>query len=490
MNKPVIIAPASKKQEMYINHTADVVIFGGGAGSGKSYLGAMDFLKYTDDPKFRALVTRRINPQIHGPGGIFETFLNLHREVYGEKLRVKKRDGVLEYPSGASITFRHCQYEEDKHSFQGWQLSAYLGDEIQQMTESQVIYIMSRLRTDAKNKPVFRGTCNPAGKGHWLTKWISWYLLEDGLPDPEKCGVTRYFTMRDNEMVWADSAEELKEKIPGCSPLSFTFISANVYDNPVLMARNPEYVAWLEGQDRETKEALLYGNWYVTKQEENYFKRRWTPVVLDPPFTGHRARGFDLAGSIKDEVNKDPDYTATVLLSKNREGKYCIEHAHRMRERFHTVEDYILQLSDIDPPDITYVLPVDAGMAGKAYASTLQKKLAEKGRFCKLYPSGQKSKLIRFRPFASVCESGAVSVLSADWNDWFFDELECFRGDGKQHDDALDSVVAAFWHLNQGIQLPTMTLPNIQVSGQPLQSFHTSYGKNQGNFTLPTFNIK
>lgn len=29
-NLPVVIAPASKKQEMYITHTADVVIFGGG----------------------------------------------------------------------------------------------------------------------------------------------------------------------------------------------------------------------------------------------------------------------------------------------------------------------------------------------------------------------------------------------------------------------------------------------------------------------------
>lgn len=27
-----IIGPCSKKQEMYINHTADVVVFGGGAG--------------------------------------------------------------------------------------------------------------------------------------------------------------------------------------------------------------------------------------------------------------------------------------------------------------------------------------------------------------------------------------------------------------------------------------------------------------------------
>ena len=114
-----VIGPASEKQEMYINATQDVVVFGGGAGSGKSFLGAMDVLKHTDDPKFRCLVSRRLTPQINGPGGIFETFLNLHREVYGDKLRIKKRDGVIEYPNGGSISFRHCQYEEDKHSFQG-----------------------------------------------------------------------------------------------------------------------------------------------------------------------------------------------------------------------------------------------------------------------------------------------------------------------------------------------------------------------------------
>ena len=96
--------------------------------------------------------------------------------------------------------------------------------------------------------------------------------------------------MKDNEIIWADSQEELLEKHPGSSPLSFTFINANVYDNPVLMKRQPEYVAWLEGQDRETKEALLYGNWYVTKQFEGYFKRKWTPIVTEPPFFGRRMR--------------------------------------------------------------------------------------------------------------------------------------------------------------------------------------------------------
>ena len=55
----------------------------------------MDFLKHTDDPKFRGLVVRRINPQITGPGGIFETFLGLHREIYEDRLKVRKRDGVV-----------------------------------------------------------------------------------------------------------------------------------------------------------------------------------------------------------------------------------------------------------------------------------------------------------------------------------------------------------------------------------------------------------
>ena len=476
MTEQVVIGPRSEKQAMYIQNEADVVVFGGGAGSGKSFLGAMDTLKYTDDPKFRALVVRRLTPQIHGPGGIFETFVDLHRKIYDKKLRVKKRDGILEYPNGGTISFRHCQYEDDKHSFQGWQLSMALIDEAQQLTQSQVIYIMSRLRSEAAMKPKMRMTCNPAGKGHWLTNWLEWYLLPTGLPDPDRCGVMRYFTMRDNEMVWGDTAQEVKDKVQGCSPLSFTFINANVYDNPVLMERQPEYVAWLEGQDRETKEALLYGNWYVTKQQENYFRRAWCRLVQDVPTYGNSARAFDLAGSLKDEVNKDPDYSATALMTKTKEGRYTIEHVDHIRARFHTVEEWIFKFHETDPDDVTYIIPVDAGSAGKAYASSLQKRLAEKGRACRLYPMSNKSKLVRFRPMASVAQAGYIDVLNAPWNDFFFDEMEQFSGDGKTHDDMLDAAVCAFWYLNQSRQLPSFSLPELSQS--------TSFGFQPS--TLPT----
>ena len=320
---------------------------------------------------------------------------------------------------------------------------------------------MSRLRSEADMKPKMRMTCNPAGKGHWLTNWLEWYLLPSGLPDPDKCGIVRWFTMRDNQMVWGNTKEELQKEIPGCTPLSFAFVNANVYDNPVLMERQPEYVAWLEGQDRETKEALLYGNWYVTKQFDSYFKRQNCTIVDTPPLSGKRFRGFDWAGSVEDEINRDPDYTATVLMSKSGD-KYCIEHAHRFRKKFHEVEQYLFDLSRTEPDDIVYVIAVDAGASGLAYARSLQQKLAEQtGRYSILHPSGNKSELIRVRPFASVAQSGAISVVSAPWNDWFFDELEQFKGDGKQHDDALDAAVSAFWGLNKGIVIPDFTLPDL-----------------------------
>lgn len=325
-------------------------------------------------------------------------------------------------------------------------------------------------------RPKMRLTANPGGKGHWLTNWVEWYLLPSGLPDESKCGVTRYFTMRDNEMVWGNSEEEIQQLVPGSIPLSFTFIPANVYSNPILMKRQPEYVAWLEGQDRETKEALLYGNWYVTKQHEGFVKRNSFKVVEEPPFEGKRIRGFDMAGSVPDEINKgNCDYTATVLMSKSGD-KYCIEHVHRFQKRFHDVEEYIVNLSKVEDDDIVYCLVIDPGAAGLAYARSLQQKIAMTGRFVILQKSGGKSKIARFRPLASVIQSGAVSVVNAPWNDWYFQELEEFTDNDKhKHDDALDATVTAFWALNQDRQLPSFTLPtDLTFSSGPTFGFQST----------------
>lgn len=425
----------------------------------------MDLLKHVHDPNFRGVVVRRLTPQLNGPGGIFETAENLYRSVFKNNLKVKRRDGVIQFPSGAKISFRHCQYEEDKHSFQGWQISEALVDEGQQLTETQVLYLMSRLRSEANMKPCMRITCNP-DKNSYLRKWIDWYLDEDGFPDQSKCGKLRWFTMQNSEMIWANSKAEIQKLVPGCTPLSFTFINANVFDNPVMMERQPEYVAWLEGLNRVEKDRLLYGNWDAVEESAGYIKKEWFNLVT----TGEvrpikRVRAWDTAATIPSETQRDPDYTVGVLMSKNKDKEYTVEDVVRFRDRFAGVEQKILETAIKDGRDTIIVIPLDPGAAGKAYAQTLQQKLAEYG-FTVVLDKTTASKLTRLGPFASMAEAGFVNVLKSDWNEAYFLELESFDG-GKNsglHDDQVDATSSAFNKLKTTVEIPNIALPSFDTS--------------------------
>lgn len=447
---------------MFLNSKADIVVFGGGAGSGKSYLGAMDMLKYIHDPLFRGVVVRKLTPQIHGPGGIFETFISLHEKIVGKgKIKIKRKAGVLEYPSGATITFRHCQHEDDKYSFQGWQISSALVDEAQQLSGEILTYIMSRLRTDADMRPNMRMTCNP-DKNCALREYVNWYLIEGtGLPDPDKCGVLRYFTMQDSVLIWGDTPEEVQEKVPGSKPLSFTFISAVVYDNPVLMERQPDYVAWLEGLKRTEKARLLYGDWDAVEEASSYWKSEWCDKVAYPDGRAvKRVRSWDIAVALPSDVYPNPDWTAGVLMSKNKEKYYTVEHVNRFRDRFAGVEQRIIEQAKLDGPNVVITLPLDPGAQAQSYARSFQAKLAEMGYTVKLIKP-KTDKVHRFGAFASISESGFVRVVESDWTDAYVSELESFTGEKKNKDDQVDATSDAFNYLRTSMDLPNFSIPDM-----------------------------
>ena len=112
------LSPASQKQANFLTSDADITVFGGAAGSGKSYLGIMDMLQYVHDPKFRGVMVRRTNVQLKGPGGLFDTASEMYQE-YVPKVQTKQAAMKFKFPSGAEITMNHCEYEKDKHNFQG-----------------------------------------------------------------------------------------------------------------------------------------------------------------------------------------------------------------------------------------------------------------------------------------------------------------------------------------------------------------------------------
>lgn len=467
------IEPKSPKQKEFIHSEANVTVFGGAAGAGKSFLGCMDFLQYTDYPKFRGLITRRTTPQLKGPGGILDNAMDLYQKK-DPKVRWKDKDGYFQFTSGARIYLRHFETLSSKDNFQGSEVNLFLVDEGQQYEEAMVTYLMSRMRNPKcpEVPPHMKITCNP-DYDSFLRKWLEWYLdPETGIPLPERDGVIRWFVVQDGKMRWASSRLEAIEKYgkpdldPNhnrqVKPLSFKFVSANVYDNPVLMHFNPEYVSWLEGLGRVEKERLLHGSWLAREESSGYWKKEWVEeVALAPLGTLQRVRAWDISGTLPSDTNPNPDWTAGVLISKDKHSLYYIEDVVRDRRRHGGVEELILETAARDGTDTTILIPCDPGAAGKAYAAQLVRVLAEAGYTARIKTTN-KSKVTRFAPFAALCEAGGVRMVRGPWNEDYTAELERFDGTRNIKDDQVDASADAFMHLASNIHIPDFMPPDMQ----------------------------
>jgi predicted phage terminase large subunit-like protein len=460
------IGPISHKQELFVRSQADVTIFGGAAGSGKSEIGVIDFLKNTDTPGFIGLITRRTIPQLKGPGGIHSKCKHYFNQVYGPDGYIwREKDGKFIFPSGAEIFLKHYQTEADYINYQGVEANQFLIDEGTQFSLDMVSYIMSRMRNPKcpSVQPHMKITCNPDAD-HFLRAWVDWYLQDDGRPDVSKDGIIRYFGMDKGEYVFGDTREEVMLITGNDDPekvLSYTFISANVYDNPVVMEINPKYVAWLEGLKPVEKERLLYGNWNAREASAGFFSRDWCELVALPPVKyAKRVRSWDLSGTLPSDSNRNPDWTVGTLVSKTSEPFYYVEDVVRERRRHGGVLELILETARHDGFDTTVVVPVDPGAAGKAYAASIQRELAERGYYCRLKPASG-SKVNRFAPFASMAEAGGVRVVRGLWNDVWFLELEVFDGSRNIKDDQVDSVADGYIMLATDMSLPSFTPPDM-----------------------------
>lgn len=467
---PNVIGPKSKKQYDFMHSEADITVFGGAAGAGKSYLGVMDFLKHIQYPTFRGCMVRRTTPQLKGPGGLQEKAEELFKLI-DPKVRWRDKEHHFLFSNGAKIYLRHFENAKDTENFQGWEVNHFLVDEGQQFEEMMVEYLTSRMRNPKcpEVKPHMKITCNP-DYGSFLRHWLEWWLDPDtGIPIPERDSVCRYFLKLDGKMVWGDSKAELIEKYgkPHLSadhqnqvkPLSFKFIAANVYDNPVLCNAQPEYVGWLEGLGRVEKERLLYGSWLARAEGTGYFKSQWCNMVTQRDLASiKRVRAWDISGSVPSETNRNPDWTAGVLMSRNKMGTYTVEDVVRDRRRHGGVFELILETARHDGDDVQIIIPCDPGAAGKAYAAQLIRDLADHGYYARMKQTN-KSKVTRFAPFAAIAEAGSVEIVEADWTKDYLLELERFDGSKNIKDDQVDATSDAFHALSSEQYLPDFSLP-------------------------------
>lgn len=462
--------PASKKQSMALNNESQILVIGGAAGSGKTYLQQTIALKYIDDPHTQIINFRRTTAEITGQGGVWDTA----RDIYGNlhpAHRPEFTDSKLtaKFPSGAKSVYRHMEHAKDAVKNQGLQFTLCNFDEATLFEWSQIEYMFQRLRSKSKYRSRIVMSCNP-DPDHKLRELLDWYLDEDGYPDPDKCGVERYFVRRSGEFVWGDTREELEKMFPGSLPLSFCFISSTIYDNPFMIESNPEYLSFLEGLNDVDKARMLHGNWDARPTGSSYFQREWLHKIDKAPLSSTYVRAWDRASTAPSDTNRYPDYTAmSPLMSKNKDGLYCLEwKSHkdikdeesevegRFRKTSGIRDNLIYRQAEMDGVDTHLVFAVDPGSSGKFEFTQSAKMFAEGGFVVKQDPMpNNKNKLTRFTPFATAVENGLVSIVESSFPnkatlEAFYKELESFDGDrstsGKK-DDMADATASAFNYL-------------------------------------------
>lgn len=445
----LVIEPQEGQQHKFLACTADIAIYGGAAGGGKSYGILLESLRGVNLRGYRGVVFRRECPHITRPGGLWDTSCELFPAV-GGRPRASNLD--WHFPLGGRVQFAHMQLEQDRMAWQGSQVPFIGWDELTHFTELQFWYLLSRNRSLCGVKPYMRATTNPE-PGSWVHKLIQWWISpRTGLPILERDGVLRWF-VRDQEgrLQWADSPDAFT---PEQGAKSITFIRADLKDNKKLTQGDPSYRANLMALPLYERELLLGGNWNVKRSSGTRFRRAWFKVVSEPSAAIARTvRYWDRAGTEVNPRNTDPDWTAGVKLSKLVNGRYCLQHVERVRTTPGKARAIISNTASQER-EAELWLEEDPGQAGKSEAETLSIELAEHGpRFAK--PSG--SKWVRSGPASSAAERGLIEVVEGDWNEAFFDEAEAFcdpadrqPGEAEGHDDQIDGLSGGFNELASG----------------------------------------
>lgn len=83
---------------------------------------------------------------------------------------------------------------------------------------------MTRMRSGADGDSYMKCSMNP-DRDHFVYSWVEPFLTEDGYPDPELCGRTRWFVLQEGVMYSDWDRDVILRQFPLEIPQTYTFIS-------------------------------------------------------------------------------------------------------------------------------------------------------------------------------------------------------------------------------------------------------------------------
>lgn len=226
------------KQILALKSNGKEILFGGARGGGKTDAGMAWLTRWIGHEKYRALVIRRNATDL-------SDWIDRAKHMY-HPLGGKYVGDTFTFPSGARIRTGHLKDEDAYQKYQGHEYQKMLGEEITHISrEKDFEKLLASNRTTVPELTAqFFGTTNPDGPGH---EWVKdrWQI-----PDIPNGVVT---TIKDGRKL--------------------VFIPSNVYDNPVLLEKDPDYLTFLKSlQDDELRRAWLEGSWEGFGVEGAYYR--------------------------------------------------------------------------------------------------------------------------------------------------------------------------------------------------------------------------
>lgn len=331
------VFPHKGPQLIAASSPAKIIVYGGARGAGKSWLlqAKPFYMRGPDsdpsdpagafgDGRFSALVVREVKEAFRDTGGLWEEMLDLYGR-FGARGNVNRL--TLKFPSGAGVRLGGTH---DMEQYRG-NAYTYIGIEEGQQLRGEVMRFLLRCLRPSRGCPIppqMVITCNPDPDSYLFLEMINWWIYPEnhekaGLPIPERAGVVRWFTFRDNDLVWID---EIHDGDPaewrdedGSPGTSITFVPGLLDDNPSLVEVDKSYRANLKSQTKAEQARDLQGNW-LARRTDAYFSEAhvWWADPWDAPVCEHKLGYWDLAATERGTDNNPKlerrNATAGVLI--------------------------------------------------------------------------------------------------------------------------------------------------------------------------------
>ena len=275
-----------------LHSKADIMLFGGSAGSGKSAL----LCGTAITQHRRSLILRRKYSDL---SALTEELVKVNGTKEGF---VGSPHPKLTTADGRLIEFGACQHPGDEESFQGRAHDLKCFDEVTQFLESQVRYIIGWTRpgpgvpSDQRCRVIFASNPPTSATGEWIIGFFRPWL-DPAYDKPAKPGELRWcVTDPDGRDMWVDGPDPVQfpgRKEPSL-PKSRTFIPGKLTDNPYL--KNSGYAATLDSLPEPLRSALRDGNFMLARKDDarQVIPSEWVKQAMSR-WNTHRPAGVPMS---------------------------------------------------------------------------------------------------------------------------------------------------------------------------------------------------